>query len=392
MHVGCTQCGECLNVCPVYALYAREEYSPKGKRLLLEPLEGSFSTTQHAPQIAWAQARDLARLCAGCGRCERHCARKLSTSDLLAAVRAQHSHWTQTAWAWWIRAAALWPLIGRAALLLPQALSPDALRHAIADARALTPPAPPPAWAVLHPVQPLSQPLSQPVVTSTSVLLFAGCTARSVRPVWRDRAAALLQTFGYTLLRADFTCCGGTLHHAGQHTAEQAMREHNIRVWHNAGKAPVVTLCASCHYSLGRYATHLCGEDARLWQASVRPLSALLSHAQATSTEYAPEYIGYHSPCHWGAHDPDWPLLARIFPQIKKAKPTEGNAGLCCGMGGILKMNEPALSARMARACIAALGDTAPHILTGCSGCALQLSAVAGTGTVFHWLDVVTTQ
>ena len=42
MKRGCTQCGECLNVCPVYALYKREEYSPKGKRLLLEAIDPEF--------------------------------------------------------------------------------------------------------------------------------------------------------------------------------------------------------------------------------------------------------------------------------------------------------------------------------------------------------------
>ena len=40
MKRGCTQCGDCLDVCLIFALYRREEYSPKGKRLLMEPLDG----------------------------------------------------------------------------------------------------------------------------------------------------------------------------------------------------------------------------------------------------------------------------------------------------------------------------------------------------------------
>ena len=70
MKRGCTQCGECLNVCPVYDLFKREEYAPKAKRLLMEPLDAQYGSGAEEA-LSWDTIRELSRLCAGCGRCQR---------------------------------------------------------------------------------------------------------------------------------------------------------------------------------------------------------------------------------------------------------------------------------------------------------------------------------
>ena len=129
---GCTQCGECLNVCPVFRQHWREEFSPKGKRLLAEPVHGGEGT------FTWEEVFALARLCAGCGRCKQACARKLSTADLLADVRAAHPHWTQHLWELWIKhMGPLWPTLGFLSTLAPQALTPKMLESSLATAKAL---------------------------------------------------------------------------------------------------------------------------------------------------------------------------------------------------------------------------------------------------------------
>ena len=94
--------------------------------------------------------------------------------------------------------------------------------------------------------------------------------------------------------------------------------------------------------------------------------------------------IGYHQPCHWGTADPDLPLLKNWLPGLQKG------TGLCCGMGGILKMSNPDLSADMARKCMEGFAPEVRQIITGCSGCVMQLASVAGENRqVRHWLDVV---
>lgn len=374
MKRGCTQCGECLNVCPVFQQHKREEYSPKAKRLLLEPVDAGDSP------MPWEQVVELARLCAGCGRCKDACARKLSTADLLADVRAKNPHWTQHMWELWIkRMGPLWPSLGVIASLVPETLTPKPLKSSLATAKALV---------NKKNIQPWAKISKDPAaaIDPTPVVIFAGCTANNVRPQWTAKAEQLLRAWGYTVLDPSaFTCCGGTLHHAGQYKAMEAMQQQNIKAWKNMGSPRIAAFCASCHHSMAEYADGpLQGDDAALWKKRVVPLSSLLVGARSESTAQKPELYGYHHPCHWGSNDKDMPFLAGIFSGQQKG------ADVCCGMGGILKMTDPDLSMKMAESCLNAFPGSVRHILTGCSGCAMQLSGAAASGlAVHHWLDVV---
>ncbi|MDR3074387.1 MAG: (Fe-S)-binding protein [Deltaproteobacteria bacterium] len=381
MKRGCTQCGECLNVCPVFRRHRREEYSPKGKRLLMEPVQAGESS------FGWDEVFAFARLCAGCGRCKTACARKLSTADLLAGVRAAHPHWTQHLWELWIKhLGPLWPAAGFLASLVPGRLTPKLLESSLETARALlSGPAPAP-WVRLRNGRGNNPRNSAARAGDASpVVLFSGCTARNVRPQWTDKAERLLRAWGYPLLDASaFVCCGGTLHHAGRFEAMEDMRRANIAHWKRLGKPRVAVFCASCHHGLAAYGEgSLADGEAEEWQAKLTPLASLLAGAEAETTAAKPPTYGYHQPCHW-EKDRDLPFLASVMPGLKKG------GGLCCGMGGILKLTDPDLSRDMARECLAAMPEGTGTILTGCSGCAMQLSAYAGEGlAVRHWLDVV---
>jgi len=371
---GCTQCGECLNVCPVFRQHWREEFSPKGKRLLLEPVNAGIEIEG----FTWDEIFALARLCAGCGRCQQACARKLSTADLLADVRARHPHWTQRFWELWINhMGPLWPAVGFFAGLASQGLMPKALESSLATAKSLVNRKNISPWVRFFPGDAPQDP--------SPVVLFPGCTARNVRSQWTEKAESLLWTCGYTLLDGNgFTCCGGTMHHAGQYAAMTAIRRVNLEVWERMGRPRIATFCASCLHGLMEYADgFLEGEDARVWKKSLTPLTALLDGLRSEVLAAKPATYGYHQPCHW-AVDRDMPFLGGKVPGLLKGD------GICCGMGGILKMTDPDLSASMAKTCLRGMPEGVENILTGCSGCAMQLSAFAPEGVVvLHWLDAI---
>lgn len=381
MKRGCTQCGECLNVCPVFREYMREEYAPKGKRLLLEPLDKNFGSCEGIPPFSWERIRHLARLCAGCGRCKLACARKLSTADLLADARAEHPHWSQYLWELWIKhMGPLWPTIGFAASLIPDGITPEALKSSIAPAKALINKNNIRPWVRLAPGADKKPDTSRPVV------LFAGCTANRVRRQWKDKAEDLLRRFGHQVADASgFDCCGGTMHHAGQYKTMQGMREHNVAAWRALGKPRLVSFCASCFHGLAEYEGCFASEEeAAEWAKSLMPLSVALYGAKVDGVAVRRDHVGYHQPCHWGNDDKDLPFLKPLFEGLSKG------TGLCCGMGGILKMSNPDLSMRMAETCLKGFPESTDMVLTGCSGCVLQLASAAKEGvTVCHWLDVI---
>ena len=375
MKRGCTQCGECLNVCPVFSQHFKEEFSPKGKRILLEPVDNKVS------EMTWKEVFGFARLCAGCGRCKKACARKLSTADLLADVRAAHPHWSQHIWELWIKhMGPLWPSIGYLANLVPEQLTPAVLESSIATAKALKGKKKIHPWVRIKPFE------KNPEDTSP-VVLFSGCTARNVRPQWSKKAADLLSLWGYTLLDASpFSCCGGTMHHAGQYNAMSDMRLKNIAAWRSMDKPRIAVFCASCCHSLAAYADAdgpLQGDEAKEWKRKLVPVSVLLKGVRVAGTGAKPAVYGYHQPCHWDK-DSDMPFLTEILPGLKKG------TGICCGMGGILKMTDPELSNDMAKTCLKGFPAGVAEVITGCSGCTMQLSGSAGEGmSAYHWLDLV---
>lgn len=379
---GCTQCGECLNVCPVYRQFSREEYAPKGKRLLLEPLHEDFSAAHEKdPELDWEHIKELARLCAGCGKCQQACARKLSTADLLSDVRAQHPHWTQHFWSLWIKhMGPMWPSLGMLASLVPGWVAPKGLRPSLDSAKAMV------NKHNLKPWVTISKGASADVDVSTPVVVFQGCTAKNIRPQWTEKAQNLLRAWGYEVKDSSgFNCCGGTMHTAGIYDTMHEMQQKNIEHWRALGRPRIAVFCASCHHALADYANSpLSGQEAEQWKQSLMPLSRLLKGAEAHSAAEKPELYGYHQPCHWKT-DEDMPFLQEILPGLVK-----GN-GICCGMGGILQITNPDLSRNMADSCMQGFPRQARNILTSCSGCTIQLTAAAPEGiTVNHWLDVVT--
>jgi glycolate oxidase iron-sulfur subunit len=390
----CVLCGCCLEGCPLLAATGREELSPRAKALLAGP--SKFT----AAELDAADVAALAGLCLACGRCEKLCPQKVSVPALVARQRALHPDFRRWLWKQWItRLGPMWGLAARGAAIAPDALVPAQFSLALKGLRGLRPGAglapwlsitdlPAEAFAAKHGARP--------------VVVFDGCVGRGPRKTWGYAARALLRRLGATLVEAEFCCCGSTLGVAGLPDEQAEVRRANVAAWRAAGRPLLVTYCATCRKGLADYAgggaAGIFADDAEAaqWKAAIAPLSALLAGAKAKAGRGAPSVVGWHRPCHTDPADSDFALMQSLLG----ARLRTPAKGLCCGFGGIMQLGAPELSGLVGADCWQSLDGvlgfsaapevTPAYVLTGCSGCVMQLAATAPAGArVGHWLEIV---
>jgi len=448
----CLLCGQCTAVCPAFLTTGQEELSPRAKHLV-------FAALRDEPgRLGLKPARELADRCLSCGRCAAICPQGLSVPHALAALRARHPNWQQWLWKQWIEhGRLLWPALAQMTRVVPGAVVPEGVQHMLRSAAAMLPPPPPAPWIVTDRATSDSlrdgdgpdgmrnhaaDSATRGEAPRAPAMLFSGCTARRIRPRWKDTARALLRWLGHPApAQGDegaFTCCGSTLEHAGIPDAAASARARNLDAWRAAGRPLLVTFCATCHHGLSEYPDHADLDwqngEREAWTEALRPLSTLwgdagfrvTADAPAQPVAGAPAPVRYHQPCHRKGTDPDAVWLRSLLGDRMRAP---GGVN-CCGMGGVLQLAAPDLSRTVASSCWnallperAAASDTTPAapsasasgsdttsatasgtiaatpdasqapditVLTGCSGCTLQLAATAPAGVrVLHWLDVV---
>jgi len=399
----CILCGKCLQVCPVFAATGREELSPRGKSLLISlARDPSRSGTKGHPDLgSWAAARKLLGQCAGCGRCIAVCPQARDLPAGLQAIKAEHPGWQAWVWQQWIsHARHLWPVMGSCSKFIPAAWSST---PQVADLRVLGRKSEGPALfapALFAPAKAMAPgslladpPLSGPVV------LFPGCMARHAKPWWKHAAQWMLERQREDILpQPDWGCCGFTLAQAGLRKARAEMVGANIAAWRSLGRPTVVTMCATCTAGLRGYLNfpEVFADDAERsrWDQAIRPLSTMISPAGFTRLGQEP--VLYHRPCHAPCPDPDEALLRDLLGSALRCSPD----GACCGMGGVMHLSAPRLSARVAQYYWAhspagiQKRPSSPEppiqrVVSGCSACVQQLSATAPAGVqVGHWLEL----
>jgi glycolate oxidase iron-sulfur subunit len=360
----CILCGRCMEVCPVLGCTGREELGPRAKGLMARRLKESPG------ELSLDKVKALASLCAGCDRCRSVCPQSVDIPARMSAIKQGSRDWTD----WMVRA-----LFSTAAVSMPILLRLAALGLGGA----------PPAIQGLRPWLRLIPPT--PPFATRSVLLFPGCVAKFGAPGWTKSATQLLRAMGVHVELPEFSCCDFTLGRSGFIRDASRAMQRNVGLWREAGRPEVATFCATCLTGLKAYAGHPGWDpmERETWVRSVRPLDAFLKGARVEPDgDVPPSTVAVHRPCH-ALPGASW--IEQAAAGVREIVTSTD----CCGFGGTLQLLNRPLSRRIAGQLWGNVGakesaSSGAQVLSGCSGCVLQLGATRPRGAeTGHWLEII---
>jgi Fe-S oxidoreductase len=213
-----------------------------------------------------------------------------------------------------------------------------------------------------------------------TTLYYPGCLTRHALPFVMVKYKALLSDLGVDFKIIDeINCCGAPLLNAGYALDFAEIKEKNIRLMKKHNVTRIITNCPHC-YDMLKNQYFLPAEH----------ISQTLEAHKHKLAHRGHEEIAYHDPC----------LLARKNNVIKEPRLLLKQIGFriieparsrektfCCGAGGGLKQNSPALANQIAKERLNHLG--AKKIIVSCPYCLLHLSENAGNKKIIELSQVL---
>jgi len=388
----CIRCGRCMKVCPVYQTTFKEADVARGRLVVLETMaEGALRRSARLPEI-------LSR-CLMCGACAHACVNEVDTTgtfqqgreSYLGSMKGRKDNPLLEI----IRQGGIpGDIVAKGGALLESLFCkkiPEGsglhLRFPLSFFMNRTA-MPPIAWTPF-----LKGPLPKGnALQGKKVALFVGCGANYLFPEAAKALLRILEAAGVAVdIPTDQGCCGLPAYVSGDTHKARALARKNLEAFGRLEVDAVLTVCASCGAHLERMGRLFEGDpilnrSARVWSEkhsdAMRYLVEELSlNAQLEGLSEGSRKIGsalrvaYHDPCHLrlaqgGTDAPR--ILLKSLPGVRLEN-TSSEVG-CCGHGGDFNLSHYDVSMRILKRRMDELQKADPHaIVTGCTGCLLQL-------------------
>jgi heterodisulfide reductase subunit D len=212
------------------------------------------------------------------------------------------------------------------------------------------------------------------------LLVFGGCTASYKMPPMLQTGVSILQRQGipYVYAAGEEVCCASPFLRTGQMEVAGRLMGRNIDLFHQLGVKSIVSPCSGCSKTLRFDYPRFARESGRTWDFEVLHFSQvyarLLAEGKARPSRPIEKVVTYHDPCHigrsQGIYDEPRAIL-RSIPGLRLVEMDHAReASRCCGAGGGVKANYPAMAAAIARDRVQeAIATGAEVLVTMCPFC-----------------------
>jgi Fe-S oxidoreductase len=218
-----------------------------------------------------------------------------------------------------------------------------------------------------------------------NILYYPGCVTRYALPEVQERYERLLRqaNIDFIILPGELQCCGSPVRRAGYKQDFDQLKAKNLETFARFSVNKIITNCPGCYHTL-KYE----------YQLDVYHTTQVLSEkGWKPPDQFKPDEklsLTYHDPCHLGRWSDIYEEPRRLLDQagwqvVELAD--NRTMSLCCGAGGGVKSNYPALANAIAQARLAQVENS--RLCTACPLCYAHFKENAGDIHVMEFSEAL---
>lgn len=213
-------------------------------------------------------------------------------------------------------------------------------------------------------------------------LYYPGCLTKFVARDLEEKYEGILRKLNveFIALSELELCCGSPALKAGYDQAFRDLAEKNLEIFKDHAVHKIITNCPACFMNFIKYYREALGDR---WDIQVEHISQTIVRSrwfrnrEEETGNPKQKTVTYHDPCHlgrqMGVYEEPREII-RAFGYELVEMELHNVASFCCGGGGGVRTNEPALSNNVARDRLDQARRTGADILcTACPLCYMHL-------------------
>ncbi len=221
------------------------------------------------------------------------------------------------------------------------------------------------------------------VNTPAKIGYFIGCVASYYSTPGRTPAAVLELTKKANEKISIFSpkehCCGNPYLLGGRNDKAKDLARYNIEVIKNLGIETLITSCAGCYRVISREYPKLLEKELPFKVIThMEYIYSLIKDNKISIKSENPVKVSFKDPCELGRHCGVYDIARDLINSIPNVENYElannREKALCCGAGGLLKINHPRMAEDIANILIAQMEEKEIELcLNACPTCLFNI-------------------